>query len=240
LVLANGVSMFSCGGAGQYSLDVPLDQDGNVTLMVFAAGFKPYKEITHVEQPSPPPEGFSLSTLKSTKFGTVYTTQLVGSDSDGGQWTGSLSIANRAQGTLDGVLVTPRDTLVRLTYQGVSRPSGATSYIDMSGYTLGLAQQDGTTCNPAFPYQLPDFVEIGDFGLQPIMTCSNGDSVVANWSAEDGGNGNMDFVSFVEIRPRFGGSSFTTQTLTLDRLGNILAYKIIVSAPDLLVTLSGN
>ena len=45
LVLANGQSMFSCGGAGQYSLDVPLDQDGNVTLMVFAAGFKPYKVI---------------------------------------------------------------------------------------------------------------------------------------------------------------------------------------------------
>jgi hypothetical protein len=44
LVLANGVSMFSCGGAGQYSLDVPLDQDGNVTLMVFAAGFKPFKD----------------------------------------------------------------------------------------------------------------------------------------------------------------------------------------------------
>ena len=45
LVLANGVSMFSCGGAGQYSLDVPLDSDGDVTLMVFAAGFKPYKVI---------------------------------------------------------------------------------------------------------------------------------------------------------------------------------------------------
>ena len=45
LVLANGQSMFSCGGAGQYSLDVPLDHDGNVTLMVFAAGFKPYKVI---------------------------------------------------------------------------------------------------------------------------------------------------------------------------------------------------
>jgi len=38
--------MFSCGGAGQYSLDVPLDRDGDVTLMVFAAGFKPYKQIT--------------------------------------------------------------------------------------------------------------------------------------------------------------------------------------------------
>ena len=44
LVLANGQSMFSCEGSGQYALDVPLDQDGNVTLMVFAAGFKPFKD----------------------------------------------------------------------------------------------------------------------------------------------------------------------------------------------------
>jgi hypothetical protein len=49
LVLANGVSMFSCNeNNGLFSLDVPLDQDGNITLMVFAAGFKPYKIITNV------------------------------------------------------------------------------------------------------------------------------------------------------------------------------------------------
>ena len=53
LVLANGQSMFSCNeNQGQFSLDVPLDQDGNVTLMVFAAGFKPYKLITNVVQDS--------------------------------------------------------------------------------------------------------------------------------------------------------------------------------------------
>ena len=54
LVLANGQSMFSCGGAGQYSLDVPLDQDGNVTLMVFAAGFKPYKRVINSQNPPGP------------------------------------------------------------------------------------------------------------------------------------------------------------------------------------------
>ena len=49
LVLANGQNMFSCNeNSGQFSLDVPLDEDGNVTLMVFADGFKPYKLITNV------------------------------------------------------------------------------------------------------------------------------------------------------------------------------------------------
>jgi hypothetical protein len=62
LVLANGVSMFSCGGAGQYSLDVPLDQDGNVTLMVFAAGFKPFKETAAADDLCVEPNTFCAIT----------------------------------------------------------------------------------------------------------------------------------------------------------------------------------
>jgi hypothetical protein len=53
LALANGQKTFSCGDdLGKYSLDVPLDENGNVTLMVFAAGFEPYKEITQVDPDS--------------------------------------------------------------------------------------------------------------------------------------------------------------------------------------------
>ncbi len=58
LVLANGQNMFSCNeNLGQFSLDVPLDQDGNITLMVFADGFKPYKlsnseAVTYVRKES--------------------------------------------------------------------------------------------------------------------------------------------------------------------------------------------
>lgn len=45
LVLANGSNLFSCGESlGQFSLDVPSDEQGNITLMIFAAGFKPYKQ----------------------------------------------------------------------------------------------------------------------------------------------------------------------------------------------------
>ncbi len=43
MVLANGQSMFSCGGAGAYSLEVPLDDKGQVTLFAFADGFAPYR-----------------------------------------------------------------------------------------------------------------------------------------------------------------------------------------------------
>lgn len=61
LVLANGKNMFSCDAAlGNFYLDVPADQDGNITLMVFAAGFKPFKSIIDTKSttgPMPPYSG---------------------------------------------------------------------------------------------------------------------------------------------------------------------------------------
>jgi len=43
LVLANGQYMFSCDGNGTYSLNVPLDDQGHVTLFAFADGFAPFR-----------------------------------------------------------------------------------------------------------------------------------------------------------------------------------------------------
>jgi len=43
LVLANGQYMFSCDGNGTYSLNVPLDDQGQVTLFAFADGFAPFR-----------------------------------------------------------------------------------------------------------------------------------------------------------------------------------------------------
>ncbi len=42
MVLANGEYMFSCGGSGAYSLNVPLDEKGQITLFAFADGFAPF------------------------------------------------------------------------------------------------------------------------------------------------------------------------------------------------------
>lgn len=45
LVLANGQHMFSCGASqGRYDLNVPPDENGNITLFGFADGFQPYSE----------------------------------------------------------------------------------------------------------------------------------------------------------------------------------------------------
>jgi len=43
--LANGQYMFSSAGNGEYELEVPLDENGQVTLFGFADGFQPFKQI---------------------------------------------------------------------------------------------------------------------------------------------------------------------------------------------------
>ncbi len=45
MVLANGQHMFSCSGDGSYSLEVPLDSNGQITLFSFVAGLAPFKQI---------------------------------------------------------------------------------------------------------------------------------------------------------------------------------------------------
>lgn len=45
MILINGQSMFSCNqNLGRYSLDVPLDSAGNITLQAFVGGFQPHRE----------------------------------------------------------------------------------------------------------------------------------------------------------------------------------------------------
>jgi phospholipase/lecithinase/hemolysin len=41
MVLANGKHMFSCEGSGNYTLDIPLDSNGQFKLQVYADGFAP-------------------------------------------------------------------------------------------------------------------------------------------------------------------------------------------------------
>lgn len=46
MVLANGQYMFSCDGTGVYDLDVPLDDNGQITLFSFVDNLAPFSDIT--------------------------------------------------------------------------------------------------------------------------------------------------------------------------------------------------
>jgi len=45
MVLANGQYMFSCEDVGKYALEVPLDENREVTLFVFCDGMQPFKKV---------------------------------------------------------------------------------------------------------------------------------------------------------------------------------------------------
>lgn len=46
MALSNGQHMFTCGeNLGTFTMDVPLDENGEITLYSFASGFQPWKEI---------------------------------------------------------------------------------------------------------------------------------------------------------------------------------------------------
>jgi len=62
MVLANGQHMFSCDGAGNYTLNVPLDSNDRITLQVFASGFAPYRQTLTAGQAT----GFNVSMERDT------------------------------------------------------------------------------------------------------------------------------------------------------------------------------
>ncbi len=179
--------------------------------------------------PTDPNQSFDLTKLQSTTAGTIYTSQLTGSDSNGVSYTGSVSAANRAQTMLGGVLVTPRDLLISLTGGGSSITVTGTSNIDTSGNLISVViQTTGVTCTPVTPDKLPGSVKIGDFGILSTMNCSDNTTQERNWRVEDAGNGKIRVISNVTTKDQFNTIvSVTEVTYTIDNSGNIVSFKTV-------------
>jgi hypothetical protein len=179
--------------------------------------------------PTDPNQSFSLSRLQSTTLGTVYSSQLTGSDSNGVHYTGSVSMANRAQTMLKGVLVTQRDFIISISGGGTSMTFTATSNVDTSGNLISVViQTTGLTCSPESPDAMPTTVKIGDFGILPAMTCSDNTTTERNWRVEDAGNGNINVISNATVKDQSNTMvSAGDATITINGSGNIVAFKIV-------------
>jgi hypothetical protein len=191
--------MSACGGGGGDSSPINLDQT------------------------------FSLAKLQSTTLGTVYSTQLSASDSDGKNYTGSISLANRAQEMLGGVLVTPRDTLLNLSGDGTSIVVTATSFVDTSNNLISLViQTAGVVCTPVSPNNIPSSVKIGDFGILSTLVCDNDTTQESNWRIEDAGNGNIFAITNSTTKDQSSTiTSVAEVSYKLDSNGNTIAFKAV-------------
>jgi hypothetical protein len=146
--------------------------------------------------PTDPNQVFSLAFFKDTTVGTLYTSNLTGSDSLNNSITGSVTFTNRVQELLGGIMVTPRDLIYSLNIGGTPLTITSTSYIDNSGYNVRLEiQTTGVTCIPASPTAFPDTVQIGDAGILPTLTCDDNTTFEENWRVEDGYNGKINLVT---------------------------------------------
>ena len=92
MVLANGQYMFSCGeNQGKYELDVPLDENGEITLFAFVDGLSPFKVTS---EPSSLPSNIEME-LASPDSKTPTVTSTVAESIDNPGWVeiaGSVSL----------------------------------------------------------------------------------------------------------------------------------------------------
>jgi hypothetical protein len=203
------MAMAACGGGGG---DGDGDGDGST--------------------PTDPNKIFSLNSLQSTTPGTIYTSQLTGSDTEGESFTGSINFAVRTQEMLNGILVTPSDLIISLSSDSTASTTVTTTgYIDTDGNLIELIiQTTGVTCTPVTPDKLPDSIKIGDFGILSTLICSDNTTQERNWRVEDASNGNIRIVSNGTIKNENNTFISTTDiTYTIDGNGNIIGFKSVTT-----------
>lgn len=190
LVLANGQQVFTCAEPlGEFFLEVPLDENGEVTLMLFAQGFQPYKQVLSGDQSMPQRVdvvgecGGTYRLTSRTNFAddpsvgpnTISTTRQYNHWCNGdsifsGTITEQALIANDARASLDASY----DLTVRTRGHGL-RQSGSVS--------CQVAMDGATNCTSAYdlvvdgaPYRLTNELmeNDGGFVLTATLTDSGG------------------------------------------------------------------
>lgn len=199
---------------------------------------------------SPPvvvPTTYNLEKLNSTNLGSVYYAELSGTDSNGGPLTGTISLVNRAEGTLNGLLVTPRDGFSSITLAGSDLPllsALSTTYIETSTGNIQSVYVETTDvyCVSESPQHMPSSVKVGDFGSMGVLICDNDTTINGTWSAENATNGNVRFVINTTAKGSFDEAINNTGTAyTLNPNGDILSISltILFYPSGYTVTLSG-
>lgn len=176
-----------------------------------------------------PSQLFSLEKWQSLTPGTVYSTQISGSDSEGRTATGTFSVANRDAVMRNSILVTPVDLLISLASVDETRTMTGTSYVDQDGYLIEV-YAEGVTCVPVSYGKMPATVKVGDFGILPEVVCDDRTTMTQNWRAESEGVNKIKIVMGA-TKKNLGNAILATteQSLTLGSDGDILGYKMVAA-----------
>ena len=133
------------------------------------------------------PRSISTNAIRSGQIGTVLNFDMTGTDSDGSTLSGSILLANREKTTVNGVMVTPVETMI--TIDSPSFPSisiFSVGYKDESGSFVSVeTPSNGLNCIPIYMGIMPLEVKSGDFGALGTLSCSDGTTMEMTWRAEE-------------------------------------------------------
>lgn len=181
---------------------------------------------------------YSLEKLTNLTKGSLYSSELL--DKDTFQY-GFVSIENKAETVLNGVLVTPqyRYFTVKNSRFGSSNMSApvweTTSYIDTSTKNLisftTFASRSGIgtkiSCTSSSPYHFPAQVKVGDSGSTPGFTCDNNINIApGSWRAESTTDANLNFIVQTQTIDTSGKAINETIIYTLDTQGKLVSMQI--------------
>ena len=197
--------------------------------------------------PTDPNTVFSLFAPDYFTVGHSETTNLTGSDTLGGVYTGTFSAQTQPQTTFLGEAAIPIFGQLQLTNtaNGAVLSSIGTVYWSTSAADrrqLGYSESSSTTVSGTST-AIPQTAMINDFGAIGTYTDNAGNVDVDSWRLDDGGNGRAKIVELGTTEDQFGNiiTSSTTTTL-IDTNGNSLSTTLVVyiASENATITLSGN
>lgn len=188
---------------------------------------------------------YSLANSKLEDVSSI-SFSVTGTDSLGGTYRGSLSFAKDTETVIDGMPVTPINTLVSLeeTSSGFFLTVLTTTYFDSLGNPVKTVNPDsGVECFPAEIHKIPDSAKIGDFGIATSYSCSDGGTQSGTWRLESAGNGMAYFIVTTTQKDSSGAVILREEdSLKINASGepSSISAKLYLVDYDATLNLSGN
>ena len=181
------------------------------------------------EQPSLS-SSYNLQDISQDTFDVTLT----GTDTDGGNWEGSMSIQERGTDYINGVSYKLIENYVYLmeTNSGFSSSGITQSYINSKGLSAYMITDEGVICEMVNnPLSMSTNVKIGDFGEGGDYVCSDGSTSSSNWQLK-AENGYAKFIYTTDTRISGTLMYTNTMTITLDESSNATNLNMVVYYPD--------
>lgn len=184
-------------------------------------------------------EGYPTEKLTSTATGAVYNAELEGACDDGFgnvfEASGSVSIINRGQVQVDGVMVFKREASITMSCAGEFDQIINTFYYDGDGNVVSASTgSPGVTCTQTISNTFPEHVKAGDFGTLSAVSCSDGTSRQTTYTVDE--SGIKDGLGVNLLTKAYGPSGLQEgqagEVYVISSTGKIDGYGLLISASN--------